>query len=167
MKKIPLTQGQVALVDDDDYERLNKHKWCALWKPSTKSFYAVRSKCGKKGRKRAIYMHREILHAQPGQQCDHRDHNTLDDRKVNLRLCTHVENHRNRKKRKNCSSQHKGVYWKRQYQKWCAQIRYGGKKRYLGLFTDEDDAGHAYDAAAIKHFGEFALLNFPSKKRTG
>ena len=164
-KEIPLTRGQVALVDDDDYKRLSKHKWRAQWDPKMHSFYAVRnSKRDVNSKRCLILMAREIMHAQPGQEVDHKDHNTLDNQKTNLRLCTRSENQHNREKHKKGSSRHKGVYWDKGHRKWRARIRYGGKMHHLGYFTDEKEAARAYDRAAVKYFGEFAKLNFPSKQ---
>jgi len=165
MKTIPLSQGQVALVDDDDYERLNKHKWHARWSPKTQSFYALRS--SKKGEglpRHTIYMARDIMHAQLGQEVDHKSHDTLDNRKVNMRLCTCSENLGNQKRHKKHSSQHKGVYWHKQHHKWHVYISCKGCRHHLGYFYDEDDAGHAYDRAALKYHGEFAWLNFPQHR---
>jgi len=175
-KTIPLTKGQVALVDDDDYERLMQWKWQAQRDPKTRSFYAVRTskktdpgdydRCARYH----IYMHREIMHAQPEQQCDHKNHTGWDNRKANMRLCTHGENCHNREKYKEGSSrhkgnsQHKGVSWHKRDCKWRAYIRYKGHQYSLGYFTDEDEAGLAYNKAALKYFGEFAHLN-PIKQK--
>ena len=159
-RTIPLTQGQMALVDDDDYERLMQWTWCAVWNKDTKSFYAARhSKYNKNDKRRTIYMAREIMHARPGQQVDHINHNTLDNRKLNLRLCTRSQNQHNRKKQKG-SSRHKGVCWHKRDRRWQAGICYEGQHIYLGCFADEVKAARAYDRAAIKYFGEFAHLNF-------
>jgi len=166
MKKIPLTQEQVALVDDDDYARLSKHKWYAHWEAKTCSFYARRNgERDANGKQPCITMTRVIMHAHLGQEVDHKIHNTLDNRKANLRLCTSAENHHNREKRKAGSSGRKGVYWNKRARKWRAQIRYKGQCSHLGYYTYEDDAARAYDEAAKKYFGEFARLNFPDDRK--
>lgn len=68
MKEIPLTKGQVALVDDEDYERINAHKWCARLDSKLNSYYAVRSSPRDENDKQhMISMHREIMNAQPGE----------------------------------------------------------------------------------------------------
>jgi hypothetical protein len=93
---------------------------------------------------------------------DHRNRNTLDNRRVNLRLATYTQDHGNSKKQKlNTSSKYKGVSWDASTQKWRAQITVEGKPRHLGLFVDERDAGRTYDDAARDYFGEFARVNFP------
>ena len=152
MKQIELTQGQYAIVDDADYDWLNQSKWCAK-RNRNGDFYAIRS---------YISMARQILGLKYGdpRQADHIDHNTLDNRQDNLRICTRQENAKNRKKQANTSSQYKGVSWHKIAKKWKAQIRINGKDKHLGLFKIEEDAALAYDATALHEFREFANLNF-------
>ncbi len=154
-KRIPLTQGKYAIVDDEDYEWLSRHKWYAIRKGNV--YYAARMPKGK-GRKH-IYMHREILGAPNNKQVDHINHYALDNCKSNLRLCTNQENRFNSKSDKNGSSKYKGVSWYRPLRKWGAQICYNGKRIYLGYFHDEISAAKAYDESATELFGKFARLN--------
>ncbi len=160
MKKIPLTQGQAALVDDEDYEELSKDKWYASQHRSG-SYYATRStKRDASGNHRTIYMHRQILGVSPGEHVDHANHRTLDNRRVNIRKCSRSLNNANAHKRKGCSSRFKGVTWCKRRGKWTARIKCEGRKRkHLGYFGDEIAAARAYKAEAIIQFGEFALLN--------
>ena len=160
MKEISLTQGQVTLVDDEDYNKLVGHKWCAWWNHSTRSFYAVRNQYVD-GKRRIVYMARIITDAQSGQDVDHRNHNTLDNRHSNLRACTRSENMCNQRKQPGHSSIFKGVYWHKQRGKWAVHIGRRGHSRYIGIFINEIDAAKAYDAAARCRFGEFASTNFP------
>jgi hypothetical protein len=102
-------------------------------------------------------MHRVILNAPKGLMVDHINHDTLDNRKENLRIVTNQQNTFNQKL-KNHSSKYKGVTWNSNSEKWCARIRHN-KPIYLGLFKDEKEAGMAYNEGAKKYFGEFALLN--------
>ena len=162
MKTIELTQGQVALVDDDDYEWLNQWKWCAHWQGLR--WYAVRRAPTIDGKQYKIRMHRVVIDAQPGQQVDHKDRDGLNNRRDNLRLCTNSQNQANRGKQAGCSSKFKGVTWHKQTGKWQARIRVHRKGIYLGVFDDEVEAGRAYDDAAIEHFGEFARLNVIERK---
>jgi len=157
MKEITLTRGKIALVDDDDFEWLNQWKWYAMW--NGRHWYAVRGAYSVDGKYHTILMHRVITDAQPSQQVDHKDTNSLNNRRANLRLCTQSQNSANAKKRAGCSSQYKGVHWNKQHSKWQVYVKAHGKQIHLGLFDDEVEAGLAYNDAATEHFGEFARLN--------
>ncbi|HUU89291.1 MAG TPA: AP2 domain-containing protein [Candidatus Glassbacteria bacterium] len=158
MKIIELTQGQVTLVDDEDFKNLNQFKWWADKIPSG-DFYVTRNiKIEKVWKK--IKMHRIIMNAQKGQYVDHRDHNTLNNRKSNLRICTTAENGMNRQKGRGAyTSKHKGVSWQKYRKEWAAYIKVTGKTIHLGRFDNENDAAQAYNVAALKYYGEFACLN--------
>ena len=154
MKTIPLTQNQVALVDDEDYERVAAFKWCAHRKPDT--FYAVRSSSrllDPLRRQKSIAMHGFIVRAPAGTVVDHRDHNGLNNQRDNLRLCTDALNGGNRRLSSNNTSGYKGVVWNKCCRKWQAQIEVNKLKIYLGLFDDRTAAAHTYNRAALEHFG--------------
>jgi len=159
MKEIKLTQGKVALVDDEDYEWLNQWKWHAMPSKSKRNFYAVRNEKQENGH-RTIYMHVFIMGKIIGLKVDHGDCDELNNQRYNLRHCTHQENCRNAKHRINCSSEYKGVFWDGKMKKWRASIRVNGKANHLGFFDIETDAAEAYRASSTKHFGEFAKTNF-------
>ena len=96
---------------------------------------------------------------------DHINGNGLDNRKANLRLATGTQNGYNRRKtRKRTWSKYKGVTFDKRRKKWEGKIVINGRKQHLGSFTNELDAGRAYDEAAKKYHGEFALLNFPTNE---
>ena len=153
MKEIKLTQGQVALVDDSDYESLNAFKWYAMKNGNV--FYAVRN-ITVNGKQIKILMHCDIL---GGKGIDHIDHNGTNNQRYNLRFATQSENNMNQRKRANTSSKFKGVTWDKKTGKWVAHIKINGKLKYLGLFKNEIDGAKAYNAKAIEHFGEFANIN--------
>lgn len=155
MKNITLTQGKEAIVDDCDFEELNRHKWYAA-KPR-KIFYAVRNLPGTP--QRQIRMHRIILNAPKGQEIDHKDGDGLHNWRKNLRFCTNTENQHNRFSRTG-SSRFKGVCWHSRDNKWQSNIRIKRKHTYLGSYDNEIEAALAYDKAARKYFGEFARVNF-------
>lgn len=158
MKQIPLTQGLFALVDDDDFEELSKHKWYAT--KQRKTFYAQRKKVIN-GKQHTIKMHRYILGTTQAKTIiDHWDNDGLNNQKYNLRACTHTENLCNRGPSKRSLSGLKGVFWRSKKQKWESAIVVNKKYIYLGLFSDKIEAGRAYDIAAKKYQGEFAKLNF-------
>lgn len=161
MPKVPLAQGQVAIVDDEDFERVSAFEWEARWHPGTRTFYAVRKVWVGRKVVQTVALHRWILNAPEGVLVDHRDGNTLDCRKANLRTATHAQNSRNSAQHRDNTSGFKGV--SKSGKKWAAYITVNRKPQYLGRFDKPVDAARAYDQAARKHFGEFARLNFPKE----
>ena len=157
MKYIKLTQNQVAIVDDEDFDMVSQHKWCVINDYST--FYALTSIRKPSGKRINLKMHRLILNPSGSLQVDHRDGDGLNNQRGNMRVCTNQENQYNQRPQKGKSSQYKGVSWHKQSKKWQAYIKNNGKLKHLGHFVDEIDASKAYDAAAKKLFGEFARLN--------
>lgn len=160
MKKILLTKGKVALVDDADFEWLNKTKWHAVLCDS-QIYYAARRVHIAQNKYTYKYMHRVILGLQRSdkRECDHRDGDGLNNQQANLRACTSTQNKQSSRKRKIGTSRHKGVSWNRQAHKWYSYIWVNKKRIFLGLFDLETSAATAYNQAALKYFGEFALLN--------
>lgn len=156
MKRIPLTQGKFAIVDDEDYVELSKYKWCAMKNWNT--FYAVRM-VPVRGRQKTVLMHREILHLIGSSQGDHRNRNGLDNTRNNLRECSPSENSRNQVVKKNNISGYKGVHWDKVAKKWVACVGVNSKQIYLGTFTCLIKAAKCYNEAAEKYHGEFARLN--------
>lgn len=151
MKKIKLTQGQFALVDDEDFEYLNRFKWFAY--KSKNTFYAKRDQ-------RGIMIHRVIMKVtNPKVFIDHINGDGLDNQRSNLRLCNSSKNSMNRKPRLRCSSIYKGVCYHKLSKKWQASIGLNGHLTHLGLFDIESDAANAYNNKAKEAFGEFAKLN--------
>lgn len=166
MKAIPLTQGWVAWVDDEDYERLMQHKWFA-WR-NGRCWYASRhSPTDTAGKRTAILMHREILNAPPELEVHHVEGESspgcIHNWRENLRLVTPKQNNQGLKRKiEGASSRYRGVSWREDVQKWRAYIKVDGRELHLGYFDNQEDAARAYDAAARKHFGEFAAPNFPN-----
>jgi len=159
-KLIPLSQRKFAIVDAEDYDRFSKYKWHASNKGQTS--YAQRN-----GPDGIVCMHRLIAGAPPHLVVDHINHNGLDNRKKNLRLCTQAQNIYNSLPRRNCSSKYKGVYLHKRTNRYRATIRYKGKRFHLGSFKNEVDAAKAYDKKACELFGQFAYLNFPEDCSVG
>lgn len=162
MKTINLTQGKVALIDDDMFAYLNQWKWMAQYDNHTRSYYATRAaRDSESAKQKRVRMHRLILGLLDNDklQVDHKNHNTLDNTKINLRVATVADNCANRKSKKGTSSNYKGVGWYKPYNKWLARIAKGEYCKNLGYFIDEKDAAMAYNKAAIEIHGEFACLN--------
>ena len=151
---VPLTRGKYAIVDTEDYTEVSKHKWCVC-KPTRLHFRAARRE-----KKKFLYMHREIMHSVKGDKVDidHRNHNTLDNRKCNLRKSTRQQNLSNMQKCRG-SSRYKGVCWFKNRRRWMAYITKNYKRKTIGYFDNEEDAAKAYDRKAKELFGEYAHLN--------
>ena len=153
MKEIRLTQGKVALVDDEDFEELNQHKWYAL--KSCNTFYAQRAGGRVNGSMTTIKMHHVILGKPPkGFVTDHRSGCGVDNQRHNLRFVTHRQNIQNIKKGN--SSKYSGVCWVKRNKKWHAQITVNKIKKHLGYFKSELQAFLAYQQA-VESLGQTVI----------
>ena len=164
-KVIPLTQGKVAIVDDEDYEEISKYTW-SIKTPSggSRTCYAQRLTSRRTGKRKIIKMHRQIMGFPEGKYIDHINRDGLDNRRENLRLCTNSQNMKNCLKYSTNTSGMNCVYWVGERDKWRARICKDGRRIHLGYFDDKEEAGRAVDKKAIELFGEFAVLNFQSDK---
>jgi hypothetical protein len=155
MKLIPLTRGQNAIIDDDDFESVSKHKWQAWTSRTFDSFYATSSK-RINTKTTMIKMHRLIagVIGLDGVYVDHINGNGLDNRRSNLRICSHSENMKNCKRYTSNKSGYKGVGFHNG--KWRARINIDRKSIFLGHFSTAEEAHAAYCEAAKRLYGEFA-----------
>lgn len=153
MKTIPLTQGKIALVDDEDYERvMSLGPWAAVNKDGQWYAYANR-------RPGTLKMHRVIMDPPADRDVDHEDRDGLNNVRSNLRVATRTQNNGNAGVRNDNTSGFKGVVRDNSRGCWKAQIGVKGKARFIGRFADPAEAAMAYDVAALAYFGEFALTN--------
>ncbi|MGA2171760.1 MAG: AP2 domain-containing protein [Sedimentisphaerales bacterium] len=160
-RRIYLGEGRFTIVEPRDFYWLNYFHWTLDGKG--KNIYAVRNFIPAVGKIRTARMHREIMNFPEGLLVDHRNLNSLDNRRANLRLATKAQNMQNRGKRKNTASRFIGVTLDKSAGKWNVRIKSDGKKIYLGRFDNEIDAARAYDEAARKYHKDFARLNFPQE----
>lgn len=162
--EIPLTQGFVALVDEEDVGSiLAAGSWYAH-RPSRTRVYAMRNMRRSDGSRRPVSMHTFLT---AWDFVDHENGNGLDNRRMNLRPASGSENGQNKGIQSNNTSGFKGVCWHKGARKWTASIKSDGRDRYLGLHLSADLAAMAYDEAARELFGEFARLNFPGPGERG
>jgi HNH endonuclease/AP2 domain len=153
-----LTKGYVTFVSPVDAALLAARNWHAVPDARDRLVYAEAAIHNKTTKRRHLRLHREIIGEQPF-DVDHADHNGLNNRRGNLRLCTQSQNYGNGRHRVGVSG-FRGVWRDKRSDRWRANI--AGRK--LGSFATAEEAAPAYDAAAIKRFGDFAPLNFPTSR---
>lgn len=159
MKQVSLTQGQFAIIDDEDDELVAQYNWRynAMHNRAQTSVYIKGN-----GKPTNLYMHRLIMHAPEGVQVDHINGNRLDNQKANLRLVNAAQNQWNKRKVIRpgvTTSQYKGVNWDRSLNRWRARLSVNGKYIYLGIHKSEIAAALAYNEGAREYYGEYACLN--------
>lgn len=154
MRKIKLTQGKYALVDDEDFEELSKYKWYSSRVEHL--FYPRRSVKTEKGQL-TIRMYRQIMGLEhgDGKIVDHINGNPLDNRRQNIRICTFSENAWNQKNKKNNTSGVKGVSWLKRNKKWIVRIGFNRNRIYLGLFKTLKEASKVYEEKAKELYTEY------------
>lgn len=163
-KLITTLKGDCILVDEEDYPALAGDNWFASHDAGDPS-YAVRTEPSpaRKDRWVTVRMHRQLLNAASGISVDHANGDGLDNRRANLRFATHSQQCRNARKRIGGHSRFKGVKLENRWGgavKWVSGIKLNNTAITLGVFRTEEEAAHAYDAAAFSHFGCFARFNF-------
>lgn len=141
-----------ALIDLDDVDKIKEYKW-HLSLSRDKYQYVISSKGNTK-------LHRLIMNAPEGSVVDHINHNPLDNRKNNLRICTNQQNVCNCELAKNNKSGYKGIYWNTERKKWQAQVTVNNKTISLGRFDNIEDAIEARKKAAEEHYGEYCYENY-------
>lgn len=163
MKKVPLTKGQVAIVDNEDYRAIRRLAWHAKWNRGAKRWEANHSigfaiAKGKRGC-RSLSMSHFIAGKPPANMMiDHKNGNHLDFRRENLRIATRTQNNRNRRIRYDATGPFKGIKLTVSGT-WQARIGVAGRRISLGTFSTPEEAARAYNSAARQHFGDFARLN--------
>ena len=161
-RRIYLGERKWTILDQEDFYRLRNFKWVVYGSgKSGENLYAVRFKMVSPKKTMFVSMHREIMNQKDDRLVDHKNCNSLDNRKSNLRFATRAENIQNRRKKKNTTSRFVGVNFSKPESKWRSRITYQGKRIQLGRFDSEIEAARVYDEAAKKYYGEFARLNFP------
>lgn len=157
MRVIELTQGMATILDDEDYDKFAQYRWC--FSKVKGGGYAVRGGRKSEGRSKLVLLHREIMNAPEGMVVDHKNGDTLDNRKCNLRICTETQNHQNAKKASHNTTGFKGVSFSKKRQRFFAQIVSHGKHHWLGQFVTAVEAHAAYCEAASRLHGDFARHN--------
>jgi hypothetical protein len=164
-RRIYLGEEVWTIVEPTDYYRVGNIKWC-LGGHERKS-YAIGGIRSNKGGAKTVYLHREIMTAPKGRIVDHKNGDSLDNRRANLRIATHAQNSSNKRKtRSKTTSRFIGVSYEKSQDRWAVKIKHKGKSYWIGGFKSEIEAAKARDIAAKKYHGEFAQLNFPEPAKT-
>lgn len=157
MKTIVLSKGQVTLVDDGDYDWLTQWTWYCNYQG-----YATRTYRNNKGKQVRVAMHRVIMDTPVGLETDHIDFDRLNNQKHNLRIATHSENQRNKRRRVDNKSGYIGVSLDKKYGTWRAQAMKDGKQISVGSYKTAKEAAVARDNYVKSSYGSFVRLNFPN-----
>jgi len=157
-REIPLTRGQVAIVDAVDYDSLAAFTWYAKWDKCTQSYYAARNAVDSSGKRTTVRMHRQILGLGKGdrREGDHDNCNTLDNRRGNLRHADDIGNSSNRRKFKSNTSGFKGVSFHRLSGLYQAYLNENGRRIYLGLHPTPEQASAVVETERLLRHGKFA-----------
>lgn len=156
VKSVPLSKGKVALVDDEDYDRVMQYRWRAHFDKRNNLWYAF--PCSNAMRQRVGNSMHQFIVGKCDAPIDHINGNGLDNTRINLRACTPTQNAANRSCNKNNTSGFKGVF-RSSKNRWRAQIKVSNRAIHLGSYKTPIDAALAYNDAAMAYFGEFAFLN--------
>lgn len=152
-------KGKFSLVDDEDYDYLNQWKWYSDNKGYIRRREYIKGSGRKNKKQRSFSIHGVLMKPPKGMIVDHENHKVYDNQKKNLRIVTNSQNQANRIPTKNTKSKYKGVVWFKTQKLWCARIRVNYKQITLAYFKKEKDAAKAYNEAAIKYFGKYAMVN--------
>lgn len=165
MREIQLTQGKVALVDDEDYEEVSRHKWHAVLKRGCRTWYAMTNIRRDDGKRTTIEMHALIMGKDPaGRQIDHADLDGLNNRRSNLRYATRSEQRQNIAADRDNKTGFKGVTLSyRSTGLYVAQLGMKTQRVTIGYFKTAEEAAKAYDAKAREVYGAFARTNFDDR----
>lgn len=152
VKEIPLQNGMIALVDDEDYERVSQFQWHIEARPYGKISHISNRELGQLNRYLLDVKDPKIL-------ITHKNKKRLDNRKDNLTTLAHIEAIRQSKGRKNATSKYKGVSWNKANKRWHARILLNGKNKHLGYFVNEIEAAKAYNSAVLTYLDGDAYIN--------
>jgi hypothetical protein len=148
-------KGDAFLFDIADLPLIQRH----TWHPGKRGYPATHIRC------RTVVLHRLLFPEADGVEIDHINGDKLDNRRANLRACTHQQNGFNQKRRQTNTSGYIGVSFSPRLGCFEAYIHHNGKKHHLGLYADSAAAARVRDCVARLLFGEFARLNLPRKAR--
>lgn len=163
VKEVPLTQGKVALIDSKDYELVSKYKWSAARCGRRDTDFCAIGHEKVNGKYRTLRMHSLLMRPQEGMVVDHINHNPLDNRRSNLRICTRQQNRFNSLAPLDNTSGYKGVSWHQtgggRWGYWRVRFTVNGKRVNGGIFKELKEAVLKYNELARVHHGEFGTIH--------
>jgi hypothetical protein len=154
---IPISAGRFVCITASDCPEISRHRWTYVPSRSGYTGYAARW-ITVHGKKKTVYMHRQLLHINDRSEVDHISGDGLDNSRCNIRRATSSQNKANKHHR--IKTTYRGVYPTRYPGQWKAQTKSNGKNVHLGVFTNPEDAAKAYDEFARQSWGSYAQVNF-------